>query len=233
MNLRLVFLNLALVLSGSASAQSFVFDVQGIGGSFPPYVEFTPADGGDGIGLSLSPESVAGTGFSLSGSNIQDVASFTGTISGTFTISGIANASPVGRGAVSSMNGTLTVSDGMGDTETAHLWWKNVLTLFQGGGLNSVGINAGPAENLSSFTYAGTPNTALQRDFADINGGATMISFSYLSDPSSLTELASAPSSTTETSTGHVSDIPEPSTYAAICGAMALVLGVARRLSSA
>jgi len=175
MNLSISPLVVLLLLTGPASAQSVSFDIESLSSPNASFIDFTPL-GGYNLGVTFIPDS-SGADLGISGSTIPSLDAFTGTISGTFTVSGFTPSNE--QGTVSTTNGVLTISDGLGDTETARLVWNTAFTEFNTGGIAffDMNMNGGLGQNLSHFTYSGTPNSALQQDFAGITSGTAVISF--------------------------------------------------------
>jgi len=111
--------------------------------------------------------------------------------------------------------GYLTISDGTTATFTAQVNWDSILTVGGSGALN-----AGDTVNLSNFSYAGS-NPVLQGLAADGTGTAE-VSFQYV-PIQSLTALTEGAGLESTSYSGSFEAIPEPSTYAAIAGAWALL----------
>jgi len=220
---RLFTLPLALALAQSATAQSLSFNLQSVGSPDSSFIVFTP-EGGNNLEVTFQPNSSA-EDFTISGATTPSLNTLTGSITGSFLISDFGSSPSLEQGTVSSSsNASLVISDGLGDTETAHIWWNSAYTLMGSGNISSFDMNAGSAQDLSQFTYSGAANSVLQQDFAGISAGHAVISFSFASNPNSLTELASAPGPTTDSFSGQVSEIPEPSGFAAALSAAVLVV---------
>lgn len=210
----------SLVLTKPAAAQSLTFNLQSLGSPDASYIEFTP-EGGDNLQVTFQPNAAA-EDFTISGASNPGLNSLTGSITGSFLITGF-NSGTLEQGTVtSSPSASLVISDGLGDTETAHIWWNSAYTLLASGSLSSFDMNSGSSQDLSQFTYSGTANSALQQDFSGISSGHAVVSFSFASTPNSLTELAAEESPTTDSFSGQVSEIPEPSNSTSVLAAAAL-----------
>ena len=213
----------ALLFAGTLAGQSLSFNLQSIGGADPSYIVFTPQSP-TSLSITFQPNS-ANSDFSISGATASDLNGDTGSIVGSFAVSGITTGPTVETGTVTSLaSAALVITDAAGDSETAHLWWNTAFTAFSTGGVEYFDMNSGPATNLSHFTYAGTAGSQLQSDFAAITAGDAIINFSFASAPNSLSSLANAPGPTLDSFSGQVSEIPEPASSAALMAALVAVV---------
>jgi len=209
-----------LVLPASAAAQSLFLDLESFGGTNGSYIVFTP-EAGNTLSVTFQPVTGTSEDFALSGASIPNLNSLTGSITGSFTVSNIVNTGGLETATVtSSPSDSLVISDGQGDTETAHLWWNSTYTYMNSGSIYTFQMNAGSAENLSNFTYSGAANSVLAQDFAGITAGNALVNFSFAS-PDSLSAIAASSSPTTDSFAGQVTAIPEPGTYGVIVAALA------------
>jgi hypothetical protein len=204
---RLALFALPALLAVSARAQSVTLDFSSLGTAL---VSFNSSSE-----LTFSPDATTGQDFQIGASSIAGLVGYTGTIEGTFTIGQVSSFGMgmfQGEDAEVSGSGTLTISDGTSSTFTAKLSWDTIATLGTSGALNSIG-----EENLSDFTYTGT-NPVLKALAADTSGTA-VASFQF-APGESLTALSSGTNSTSYS--GSLQAIPEPETYAAAFGLLAL-----------
>jgi hypothetical protein len=221
---------LSIAIVSSVGAQSISFNLQSLGSPDASLIAFDPVSA-TSLNISFLPDSL-GNDFAISSATPSVIDAFQGTITGVFTVTGIHDVVPgvLQQGSITpSGNNQLIISDGLGDFETASLWWNTAQTVFSSsGGVETLDINSNLIPDLSHFAYSGAAGTSLQQAFAGIGSGTATLAFSFAAPPGSLSQLAQAPSRTTDSFQGQVTAIPEPSYFAEILGAAGFLVAVLR-----
>jgi len=210
MKFRFSYLLLPLLGASSLSA-SVAFDFASFGSAL---ISFQ----GTGDTLHFTPDA-SGFDFRIAHATDSNLNGLFGNIDGLFSIGSITANGPLQEAPVTG-TGVLSISDGTPNLFTATLAWSSSLTVGTAGILNPNGES-----NLSNFSYSGT-NVALQA-LARNTSGIDTLSFQFLPGLS-LAQLTTDATTHATTFSGSIAAIPEPATYAALMGAVALA-GVAWR----
>jgi hypothetical protein len=222
------FLALFAVCSSVCSAVSF---------EFTPLVS-TPITINGASDQIAFPTNASGYGFQIGNSSLPSLNNYFGSISGTFMIDAGSISSPSFgiQNALVTGSGLFNIFE-VGSTTaklTADLTLLTASTLnfppFSG---SSGSLNTLSAINLTNFQYTGG-DLALQALLAGSVTGSAVISFQFIPGKS-LTDLTdnSAANSATTFSGSVLTQIPEPSTYAAGVAALSLLVVFLRRRSTA
>ncbi len=214
---------------------------------FAAGIPFCGAASFDFSGLVATPVTIDGTsdqisfttnasgyGFQIGNSSVSSLNSYFGSITGTFLIDVGSISSPsLGiQTATVSGSGLLNIFETGSSTAklTADLALLDTSTIKFTAAGSSGALNLFSAVNLTNFQYAGA-DLALQTLLAGSVTGSTSISFQF-TPGKSLTELTAGGAINSTSYSGSVlTQIPEPSTYAAIVAALSLLVVFLRRRS--
>lgn len=223
----LSFLALFSVCSSVCSAVSF---------EFTPLVSTPITINGASDQISF-PTNGSGYGFQIGNSSLPSLNNYFGSITGTFLIdagsitgpsTGIQNALVTGSGLFNIFEPGSTTAKLTADLTLLTASSIKFTPLGSSGSLNTLS-----AINLTNFQYTGG-DLALQALLAGSVTGSAVISFQFIPGKS-LTDLTdnSAANSATTFSGSVLTQIPEPSTYAAGVAALSLLVVFLRRRSTA
>ena len=201
--------------------------------------------GTSGIKSGTTTIGLTSNGFGTSGLGTTDLTAQTVSISGTVydhATPVIAHVSGGTFGVVDATHYTLDFGTGLtaGTLYTAHLTLTNAqLSAYQDSLKGAYAVTgSGFSSSLDGLTFSGlaadgTSSNAIDITFTSMTGGTVNGTFALSGLFGSTTGLSDeALADITISLSGAISAVPEPSTYAALAGAMMLVLAIYRRRRS-